>query len=49
MEEAVPEAECDAMGVEVRGGVVAEVLGVAEDEAGLVAVVGVPGDEWEDG
>ncbi len=34
VEEAMPEAEGDAVGVEVGGGVVAEELGVAEDEAG---------------
>ena len=45
----MPEAEGDAVRVEVGGGVVAEELGVAEDEAGVVAVVGVPGDEREDG
>ncbi len=45
----MPETEGDAVGVEVRGGVVAEELGVAEDEAGLVIVVGVPGGQWEDG
>ena len=44
MEEAMPETEGDAVGVEVGGGVVAEEFGVAEDEAGVVAVVGVPGD-----
>ena len=43
------EAEHDAVGVEVGGGVVAEELGVAEDEAGAVVVVGVPGDEGKDG
>ena len=45
----MPETEGDTVGVEVCGGVVAEVFGIAEDEAGLVAVVGVPGDEGEDG
>ena len=49
MEEAMPETQGDTVGVEVGGGVVAEVFGIAEDEAGLVAVVGVPGDEGEDG
>ncbi len=49
MEEAMPETEDDAVGVEVGGGVVAEELGVAEDEAGVVVVVGVPGGEREDG
>ncbi len=44
----MPETEGDAVGVEVRGCVVAEELGVAEDEAGLVVVIGVPGDERED-
>jgi hypothetical protein len=39
MEEAMPEAECDAVGGDVRSGVVAEKLGVAEDEAGLVEMV----------
>ena len=36
-------------GVEVGGGVVAEELGIAEDEAGAVVVVGVPGGERQDG
>ena len=35
-------------GVEVGGGVVAEELGVAEDEAGAVIVEGVPGEERKD-
>ena len=43
------EAERDAVRVEVGGGVVAEELGVAEDEAGAVMVVGVPGEERKDG
>ena len=45
----MPEAEEDAVGVEVGGGVVAEVLGVAEDVAGAGVVVGVPDDEGDDG
>ena len=45
VDEAVVEAEEDAKRGEVGGGVVAEELGIAEDEAGLVAVVGVPGNE----
>ena len=48
VQEAMPEAEGDAVGVEVGGGVVAEELGVAEDEAGAVIVIGVPGGERED-
>ena len=44
----MPEAKGYAVGVEVRGGVVAKVFGVAEDEAGFVTVVGIPGDEWDD-
>ena len=48
MEEAMPETEGDAVGVEVCGGVVAEELGIAEDEAGLVIVIGVPRCQWED-
>ncbi len=38
----MPEREGDTVGVEVCGGVVAEELRVAEDEAGLVVVIGVP-------
>src|SRR5580704_13180485 len=49
MEEAVPETESYAVGVEVRRCVVAEVFGVAEDEADFVLVVRVPGDEWKNG
>ena len=49
VEEAMPEAEEDAVGAEVGGGVVAEVLGVAEDVAGAGVVVGVPDDERQDG
>ena len=41
--------EGDAMRVEICGCVVAEELGIAEDEAGLVEVVGVPGEEWQQG
>jgi hypothetical protein len=48
MEEAMPETEGDAVGVKVRGCVVTEELGVAEDEAGLVIVIGVPGGQRED-
>jgi hypothetical protein len=49
VDEAMPEAEEDARGREVRGGVVAKKFGVAEGEAGDVVVVRVPEDEGEDG
>src|SRR6185437_3512952 len=49
MQEAVPQAEGDAVEAEVRGGVVAQELGVAEDESGAMVVVGVPGHERRDG
>ena len=49
MKKAMPQAETDAVGVEVGGGVVAEEFGVTEDEAGSVAVVGVPGYQGKDG
>ena len=48
MEETMPETESDAVGVEICGGVVAKELGVAEDEAGLVIVIGVPRYQGED-
>ena len=49
VEETVPKTEQDAIRFEVGGGVVAEILGVAEDIAGAGVVIGVPGDEGEDG
>ena len=45
----MPETEADAVGTEVCGGVVAEELGVTEDEAGASVVIGVPDDERQDG
>jgi hypothetical protein len=47
--DAMPEAEQDARGGEVGGGVVAEELGIAEEEAGCVKMVGVPERERDDG
>ena len=48
MKQTMPEAKGYAVGVEVRGGVVAKVFRVAEDEAGFVTVVGIPGDGRDD-
>ena len=48
MEEAMPEAEEDAIGVEICGGVVAEELWIAEDEACAVIVVRIPSTERKD-
>ena len=45
----VPETEGKSAWGQVCGCVVAEELGIAEDEAGAVEVVGVPGDERKDG
>ena len=45
----MPETECDAIRIEVCGGVVAKELGVAEDEAGSVVVVRIPRDERKNG
>ena len=49
MQEAVPQAEGDAMSIEVGGSVVAEEFGIAEDEASAMAVIGVPSYQGEDG
>ena len=46
---AMPQAERHARGIEVGGCVVAEELGIAEDEAGAVKVIRVPGDEGKNG
>ena len=47
VQEAVVDRGVDVRGGEVGGGVVTEVLGVAEGEAGFGVVVGVPGEERE--
>ena len=49
MQQTVVEAKRDALRVQVRGGVVAQVLRVAEDKAGAMEVVRVPGRERQDG
>ena len=47
VQQAVVEAEHDAVRVEVGGGVVAEEFGIAEDEAGAMVVIGIPGGEGQ--
>ena len=49
VQQTVVEAKRDALRVQVRGGVVAQVLRVAEDKAGAMEVVRVPGRERQDG
>ena len=48
VKQAMPEAESDAVGVEVCRCVVAEEFRVAKDETGLVVVIGVPSGERQD-
>jgi hypothetical protein len=49
MQEAMPKAEQDAVGVEICGRVIAKELGIAEDEACAVIVIRIPKAEWKDG
>ena len=45
MQDAIAEGGRDAQGLEIGLGVVAQELGIAEEEAGLGVVVGVPGGQ----